>query len=480
MIVVNILRIFLCIIPVIYAHPNQLSCGTSLTAGTRIMGSNAISDSSRSVVITRGSTTLSSGATYQPGETLNVQISSASGVEYIFEAQNANFQSSKCGGKRPSSVSSNTVLTMPSSGTVLVWVGWATGQSTVRISSQFSLLAGPAVPTNAPTPGVPTVSPTPIPTTNTTSPSIVSDSSHRAAAIAVVGSVGLVASAVFLFCVSKVFSYASVFACGASLFAAIALGLSVAWASNNSSSSSSQVDDMVALSSVGFLGVPNSKANVLAWHVILMAGAFQFTQVLSITSWSMFSNRSWAKPVHVLVHSIAVIAAAIALSAAVKSKQLMQSEALISMHSWVGVACLLAFFSNYLFGFWMAALTMFFPSSWFRSKFNLGSVHRQIGLVALGLTTISILTGVSNQFGQSGCGYITSAKSGSEFKQGSTYYQYLPNACKIANGLGIVSIIAAVLTVMAVLQRLREVQAASVLPTSLIIDQGLGAVVKEL
>jgi hypothetical protein len=66
-----------------------------------------------------------------------------------------------------------------------------------------------------------------------------------------------------------------------------------------------------------------------------------------------------------------------------------------------------------------------------------------IGLASLGVTTMSILTGIAEKLPASACFYIPS----DEFKpflepdnDPAENYQYLPSSCKIANGLGITTL----------------------------------------
>ena len=132
------------------AYPNSLNCGTPLTAGTRIMGYSA-QQTSNAVQVMRGSTALSSGSSFNPGETLTIQFNG--GGQYALEATGgATFSSGgACGGSRYLN-SAPAQLTMPSTstGTVTIKAGYAGGRSTVYITQNFMLIGGTGAPTKEP------------------------------------------------------------------------------------------------------------------------------------------------------------------------------------------------------------------------------------------------------------------------------------------------------------------------------------------
>lgn len=94
-------------------------CSLALNPGTNIMGSSAVTSSSRSVVVRRGSTTLTSGATYNYGETLTVSLSSTSG-EYVLQTSGGTFTGGGCTGTRVANSAGS--LVMPSSGSASISV----------------------------------------------------------------------------------------------------------------------------------------------------------------------------------------------------------------------------------------------------------------------------------------------------------------------------------------------------------------------
>ena len=133
-----------------HAYNMLSSCGTSLTAGSRIMGYSAVTTGSNSVQVRRGSTLLSSGTNFLAGEVLHVTLTKSAG-EYVFEADGgASFSGGGCDNRR--STDNVALLTMPSSatGTVNIWAGFAGSQSQVSITNKFTLVGGSSPPTYEP------------------------------------------------------------------------------------------------------------------------------------------------------------------------------------------------------------------------------------------------------------------------------------------------------------------------------------------
>jgi hypothetical protein len=98
-----------------------------------------------------------------------------------------------------------------------------------------------------------------------------------------------------------------------------------------------------------YLGMPDWKTNVLTWHIVLIVAGFFFSQVLAILSWSLFPHNV-GKSVHVFWQTAALATLIASIIATVKSKQDLVEDHLVSMHSWMGVATVLVFCANYVFG----------------------------------------------------------------------------------------------------------------------------------
>ena len=131
-------------------------CSTSLSAGTTIMGSAAVSSSDRTVSFDEASC----GGTYTPGASLTARIDTTSG-QYVIEVSGGSFDSGSCSGAR--TTTDESTVTAPTDGSDLVlWAGWATSYGAVSISSTCTLTAPPD-PTGMPSPA-PTSAPIPTPT----------------------------------------------------------------------------------------------------------------------------------------------------------------------------------------------------------------------------------------------------------------------------------------------------------------------------
>ena len=126
------------------------------------MGGYVQTGSSYSVQVLRGVTTLSSGATYNSGETLSVKLNSGT-PQYVIEAFNATFTSGspKCSNTRIYNTGGN--LLMPTDGVSVVHVHAVTATgfvpvkrtadiilvpSSVAVTPVLSPTATPTLPTN--------------------------------------------------------------------------------------------------------------------------------------------------------------------------------------------------------------------------------------------------------------------------------------------------------------------------------------------
>ncbi|KAJ1406162.1 hypothetical protein B484DRAFT_456902 [Ochromonadaceae sp. CCMP2298] len=152
------------------AHPTIIynRCDREISVGATVMGQSAVGSISRSVIISRGGAVLSPKASYVPGETLSVTLSSTLG-EYIFITTGATFPGGACVESR--SLEASSTLKMPAAGAGLVTVkaAWALQYGTVTLTEDFTLIEGTATSPAAPT-AVPIRKPKPI--TSTLSPTL--------------------------------------------------------------------------------------------------------------------------------------------------------------------------------------------------------------------------------------------------------------------------------------------------------------------
>lgn len=413
----------------------------------------------------RNGTALTSGSTYIPGETLTVKISSLGG-RYTFQASNAAFTPGLCGNTRPATVTSNAQLVMPTSGNVSVFAAYALQKGTLSISDTFVLYmpqpsaspsaqptfevtpapsASPSNPTATPT-ASPTLAPTSVPKVDT-STYLSSDSHSRMVRLVTIILLGGIAIMSYLF-VSSAFKTPSGVMSGLACFLAlVTLAMVLSWGTDNSVP---RKQDFISTSTSLFLGRPDWKANVFAWHPVLMTAGFFASQVFAVSAWSTIEHHTVAKVVHVMFQTTGLVCCFIGLRAVVKDKNANLENNLTTMHSWVGVMSLSCFTVNYIFGCGMALLTQLFPDSELRKNVDLRYFHKRVGVVALCLSAMGVVSGVTNHTGRS-CQYVHEL-SGIDANP-SLHYDSLPDACKLSNGLGVSAMLACILLVLAVTSR---------------------------
>lgn len=471
--------------------PNQLSCGNLLTVGQSYMNNNAIS-ATNNIVVRRGSTPLASGSNYIAGETLTVTYDTnpgGSSAQYLFQASNAVYTSGACAGQNAysgSGLSANTAsLVLPNSGDVTVWGGYTTSSSIpVNVLPNFVLKAPVlAIPSNAPVTIVPTATPRPTTLGETLKPSIITTVVPTAepsvliqaggpgtptvtyqdypsslqtdlivGLVVGIGGLAIVCLLVYLYIcdfnareegtkywLSPFFSFfreTPVVPLTSVCLGVISIILVSTWAQNNNTSTQSY-----------YLGVPIwvNNANILAWHPVLMVAGFFFCQVVAICVWSIFTDRLIAKLNHIFFQIAALVTMSFGLAAIVKYKFDKKEASLVSMHSWIGVAAISLYGVNFVWGFVMASLTKFHPDSVFRRVFDLGFIHKVIGASAFNLTAASILTGITDYIPWTSCNYITNGVTYGGDSNPAENYGMLPQACQIANGLGITVAVIAIL-----------------------------------
>ena len=201
----------------------------------------------------------------------------------------------------------------------------------------------------------------------------------------------------------------------------------------------------------GYLGKPNWYAGgngLFSWHPILMVGGFHFAQVLAISVWSVIPSHYVAKILHFLFHLCALVTCITSLVAVFKVAYESKSPNLTTIHSWLGILTTCSYVLNFLWGMIMALLTKFNPDSTIRKNIDLSMIHICIGLTAFGLTLVTIISGIMDQLVEGSCFY-TNQSVNNPIRN----YPNLPDACKIANGLGIVVTITTILVFITVLIR---------------------------
>lgn len=196
----------------------------------------------------------------------------------------------------------------------------------------------------------------------------------------------------------------------------------------------------------GYLGEPDWTHNQFAYHPILMVAGFFLSQVLSVLAWSVAppgAPRLWVKAVHSSVHLLGIATLITGLRAVVVHQTQLNRASLTTMHSWIGVAAVALYGSNILWGLLMALVTQLVPAdddwAFLRSAIEWLPVHRILGLATVVCTAIAVLTGVMDQLPNGTCFY-TGVVPGATYEPDlnpAGHFNWLPDACKIANGVGI-------------------------------------------
>lgn len=117
-------------------------CSRVMKDGEIIMNNPAANSNDRSIQVFRNSEPIENGATYMPGDKLDILLSEVEG-QFVIETTRGTFEDGGCDGKR--SIQSPVVLVLPDDGgeDINIWAGWAYGHSQVLISPTFTLKGTP-------------------------------------------------------------------------------------------------------------------------------------------------------------------------------------------------------------------------------------------------------------------------------------------------------------------------------------------------
>jgi hypothetical protein len=406
--------VLVCMIELTRSYPQYLTCSDTIAPGQNIMTGPAVSSTTCSVVVSRGSTPLSSGSVYVAGETLTVSVSSCSeAVHYIFQTTNAVFTDGSCSDTR-SPVTQSSSLVMPTGGSVTIIVAWAPSYGTVRISDSFTMVAD----ANESPVSTPTQSP------GASSSSATSDSSRRSLHLGVVMGIGIPLLAAMMLPAVTTEKVIGLYSITSVCLAVVVVALTLAWASNNDAASTT------SLSSSHFLGRPNWNSSVFPYHPLLMVAGFYFTVVLASLSKTVLSNAmSWVA--QLLCFSAASACLVVGIMAIVKYKHDSETPSLTTLHSWIAIICVGCFACTICSKFVVVSER---NNENIRLSSNLPLVQLALELLTLGTLTLTILTGLTMQLGQ--CSYVDLASFGTDSNP-AKHYPHLPTACKIGFGMGI-------------------------------------------
>jgi cytochrome b-561 len=187
-----------------------------------------------------------------------------------------------------------------------------------------------------------------------------------------------------------------------------------------------------------YIGKATWSKNNLTLHIVMMVVGFFVAQLYAVAGWSLIQDRTTAKVSHIVLQSIAALFMIIGMAAVVKHKKDAGAFDLNTMHSWLGVCAVTIFGINYIFGVGMAYYTRVMVGRE-SEKIDLRPYHRPIGIIALVLTGIAILTGINEQTGT-----LTCTEGGVES---------LANGCKLAFSMGLFVLTSGICAIFAVFYR---------------------------
>jgi len=187
-------------------------------------------------------------------------------------------------------------------------------------------------------------------------------------------------------------------------------------------------------------------------HAVLMVAGFFFGQVIAYTVWGFFEEKTVAKGLHVLFHTVAVLTMIAGLIYIVRYYIENKVPQLTSVHSWMGVMAVTLYCFTYLWGFIMSMLTKFAPELRIRQAIPLLYCHKCIGMAAFVMTAISIVSGIQLFLSGACSSYDLRGQYEADMNPADNY-PHMYDTCKIGNGLGVTIVLATLFTALAVLNR---------------------------
>ena len=191
--------------------------------------------------------------------------------------------------------------------------------------------------------------------------------------------------------------------------------------------------------SAGYLGGLDWDLMIFNWHPLFMS-SFVALAVLSSVSWMLSPfTHAWAKVLHGALHTAGAICLSLGLYA-VFTAHSGQNEShtpyanLATLHSWVGLAAIICYLSNYVLG----ALHFFLQLSSEASRKGYLPSHRTVGIISLFVSVCAVVAGIMETIP---CDYSVTANDANP----AAHYTQLSMGCRLANGAGISLLAAAML-----------------------------------
>jgi len=232
-----------------------------------------------------------------------------------------------------------------------------------------------------------------------------------------------------------------------------------------------------AYDSPGFLYIPNWSTNIFSWHPLLMTAGFYFSQIVGFLSMTLLPSKNIqlctfdsprSQPTSIACTPWTINAASLArgfweaagCSTLVSGLIVVFAYSngnnlpnLTQLHSWLGIMTSILFFANFVVTIISIVLPEgFLGNLWgdivystnsdiLRTSFE--AFHRALATFALMMSVVTILSGIVQYQGLSGCyntSYLYSLSS--QDVNPALHYATLPNGCKVSNGLGVVVVLA--------------------------------------
>lgn len=196
-----------------------------------------------------------------------------------------------------------------------------------------------------------------------------------------------------------------------------------------------------------YLNRPSWKTNIFAWHAVLLVAGFFMSQVFALSGLAFFGEKKYAIITNFFWQFGALTTLIAGMRAVVKYNQETDSDSLITMHSWIGVICIVFWAFSFLYGKVIGVgglMGVRFQSS---ATFT----HIALSVITLVLTFVCIVSGINAVNGEHGCDFLKQPENHNTRINSAYYYLRMPWGCKVSNGLGLAVLFSTVFTVYALM-----------------------------
>lgn len=189
-----------------------------------------------------------------------------------------------------------------------------------------------------------------------------------------------------------------------------------------------------------YLGGLDWDDRVFNWHPVLMVAGMLVGLTNGVLSFRRPLERTTNKAMHAFWFIAAIVTMSIGLKAVWKShddKKPYKAN-LYTLHSMIGLAAVVLVSQNFVLGM----LNFVSPLMSDMVKKVYKPNHIFLGVCALVMAVMAIVTGVQEKNGFSSCGYTVDERDTNP----AANYHMLPDGCKMSNGVGICAFITLLLT----------------------------------